>query len=341
MPGKSYTGPQEPLNQNELEIQRNLKSHVSALLAVGRRTMRTSPQGLEAAARYIESAFAKSGYETTPLPYECDGRTVRNIQAVLEGTDRSPSREYVVVGAHYDAEPDTPGANDNATGVAMMLEIARLMKAPGHSPPRRTVRFVAFVNEEVPDFWTSDMGSYRYAKMCRDRDDKIVAMFCLDMVGHYSHEKHSQAYPSPYNLALPDPADYILFSGRYRDQELVRQCVGAFRETTRFPCNGVAIFSWYPRVWYSDHWSFWHFNYPAMEVFCPAKYPQIHTPADTMDQVSWPDTARVAGGMARVVARIAGAEPPATMPASSGAETRTWRTEQSANAGIDIKTGGG
>jgi len=219
----------------------------------------------------------------------------------------------VIVGAHDDTERNTSGAEDNASGVAAMLEIARLMH---DTHPRRTVRFVAFTNEELPYFHSSVMGSIRYARMCPERGDKILVAFSLDMLGVYAREPGPNVYPWPFGRYLPATADFILFHGRNRELALVARCVKFFRDTTTFPCEGATIPGWYPGAWSSDHAPFWRYGYPAIHVRSVARYPCIHMPCDTPEKLDYTAEARVTVGMARVMEDLA------ESPGAAGPTTR-------------------
>ncbi|RYE92717.1 MAG: M28 family peptidase [Myxococcales bacterium] len=218
--------------------------------------------------------------------------------------------ELVVVGAHYDSvETDAgcPGANDNATGTAAMLALAHRLR--GRTLPR-TVRFVGFVNEEPPYFWTDDMGSVRAAKLSRARGERIAAMLSLETLGSYSDLPGSQRYPFPFSLFYPTTADFVAFVGNVSSRAITRQAVGAFRRHARFPSEGAAPASVVGGVGLSDHWSYWQQDYPAVMVTDTAffRYPWYHTPRDVPAAIDHERLARVVDGLTRVVEELAGGE---------------------------------
>jgi hypothetical protein len=162
---------------------------------------------LQRAAAYITERLESAGFTPAVQEYPVEGARVQNIEAALAGsTDTAPS---VIIGAHYDTVIGCPGANDNATGVAAMLELARRFAGQPH---RRTVRFVAFVNEEPPFFQTAAMGSLVYAKEAKRRGDRIAAMLSLETIGYYSDRPNSQQYPvAPLALFYPNTGNFIAF----------------------------------------------------------------------------------------------------------------------------------
>ena len=186
-----------------MEVGR-LRHHVDTLAGtIGERNIWTY-SSLNRAADYIEQQFASSGYAPARQTYDVSRLPVSNIEVTLEGTSRPD--EILVVGAHYDTVGGCPGANDNATGVSAVLDLAR--RFAGRAQPR-TVRFVTFVNEEPPFFQTPQMGSYVYARAAKARGDRIVGMLSLETMGYYSDEKGSQQYPAPLAALYPDVGNFI------------------------------------------------------------------------------------------------------------------------------------
>lgn len=168
MPNSSYSGPFEPLSESENLLRDRLKKHVIMIAdRIGERNIWHSNQ-LDATAEYIEEVLAGLGYEVSTQEFETKGVTVKNLEVQLIGT--SQPKEIIVVGAHYDSVMGSPGANDNASGVSALLEIARLLAG---DEPSRTVRLVAFVNEEPPFFQTGDMGSRVYASRSHQFASKL------------------------------------------------------------------------------------------------------------------------------------------------------------------------
>jgi Zn-dependent M28 family amino/carboxypeptidase len=207
------------------------------------------------------------------------------------------------VGSHYDSVVGTVGANDNASGVAATLELARLLKG---NKLRRTVRFVFFVNEEPPYFQTEQMGSLVYAHQLRRDGIPVAAMISLETIGFYSDARGSQKYPALVSLFYPSRGNFIAFVGNDESRDLVRRAVRRFRESARFPSEGIAGPPTLPGVGWSDHWSFWQEGYPAIMITDTAvfRYPYYHTALDTADKVDFEKMARVVDGVRNVVASL-------------------------------------
>jgi len=298
MPGKSHKGPlPQPTNEERLLAER-LKAQVTTLAGtIGERNTTRYDQ-LQQSAAYIGEQLRGMGYEIRKEPYLADGKQVMNIEAQLKGV-RQPD-EIVVIGAHYDSPPESPGANDNASGVAALLELARRFK---DTKPGRTLRFVAFVNEEPPFFQTGLMGSRVYAAGARKRGEKIEAMLALETIGYYSDAPKSQKYPPPFNVFYPDTGNFIGFVGNTGSRQLVRSCVKTFRETTPFPSEGLAAPKFISGVGWSDHWAFWQEGYPGIMVTdtAPFRYPYYHEPNDTPEKLNYERMARVVAGVGKVV----------------------------------------
>jgi Zn-dependent M28 family amino/carboxypeptidase len=216
----------------------------------------------------------------------------------------------VVVGAHYDSAVECPAANDNATGVAALLELARTFAG---RKPRTTLRFVAFANEEPPFFQTEEMGSMVYARSLAAHGEKVAAMVALETLGCYSDRPGSQKYPPLVGLAYPDRGNFVAFVGNLASRGLARKCVAAFRARAEFPSEGACLPGWIPGIGWSDHWSFWQAGYQGIMVTdtAPFRYAHYHQPTDTPDKVDFDRLARVTAGLAGVVEELAGAGAPA------------------------------
>jgi len=305
MPLKSYRGELGPLSVEETEISNHLSQHVKSLSEkIGERNL-SKAGTLGAAADYIRSNLQQEGYSVTEQTYSVGGQQVRNLEAKLVGSETGG--ETVVVGAHYDSVEQSPGANDNASGVAAVLELARLFK---DSRPRRTLRFVLFVNEEPPYFQTESMGSVVYARQLSRDHVPVSAMISLETIGFYSDAPGSQKYPVLLGSLYPNRGNFIGFVGNPSSRALLRQVVRKFRETTRFPSEGVAAPDGWPGVGWSDHWSFWQEQCPAIMVADTAlfRYPYYHTPSDTANRVDFAKMTRVVNGVRHVVEALSSGE---------------------------------
>ena len=305
MPEKSFRGPLPALSDDEMLLRGRLEEHVTMLGGeIGERNLWHYGE-LQAAADYIEGQLEDLGYEVSRQEFTVENRAVWNIEAELTGG--SKPGEIFVVGAHYDSVLGSPGSNDNGSGVAAVLEIARLLAG---EKLERTVRLVAFVNEEPPFFQTENMGSRVYAARSRERGERIVGMISVETIGYYSDSAGSQKYPFPFSFFYPDTANFIGFVGNLGSRQLVRSAIASFRRNTQFPSEGLAAPGSITGVGWSDHWSFWKEGYPAIMITDTAlfRYPYYHSMSDTPDKIDYERMARVVAGIARVVAELAGAE---------------------------------
>jgi Zn-dependent M28 family amino/carboxypeptidase len=182
-------------------------------------------------------------------------------EAEIPGAGQLP--EVVIVGAHYDSASESPGADDNASGVAAMLALARSFSG---TRPARTLRFVAFANEEPPYFLGSEMGSLVYARKCKQQGDHVAAMMSIESVGFYSISRASQQYPAGLGILYPSRGDFVAFVGNILSRPLVHETLRAFRATGALPSIGAALPSVLPGVGWSDHWSFWQEGFRAIEI---------------------------------------------------------------------------
>lgn len=278
MPGRSYSGPLD-FTAEEKALAERLRAHVSVLASRERNT------DLERPARYIEQQMSDARSQA----FQSGGQTVRNIET---GQGR------VIVGAHYDSVPGSPGADDNASGVAVLIELARL---------RLPARFVAFANEEMPYFQSGEMGSHAWAARAKAGGERVSAMISLEMLGYYRDEPGSQQYPAPLGWFYPDRGNFIGFVGDLGALSLVRKAIGAFRTHAKFPSEGLAAPAAIPGVSWSDHWSFREHGFPAIMVTDTAfyRYPHYHLPTDTPDKLDYLRMARVTLGLAAVIRELA------------------------------------
>jgi len=303
MPGKSYRGPLPSLTQEEKVLSHALKSDLEKLaVEIGERN-RYNYLKLMETAKFIEGEMSNCGYEVKRQKYQINNQTFENLEVEIKG-DRYPD-EIVIIGAHYDTVYGCPGANDNGSGVAGLLALARAFAG---KETGRTLRFVFFTNEEPPFFMTEHMGSVVYAKRCRRREEKIVAMLSLETIGYYSDELGSQKFPPGLNEFYPSTGNYVAFVSNLNNSKLVCDVIESFRRNANFPSEGAALPPFGTGVNLSDHWSFWQEGYPSLMVTDTAffRYPYYHRRQDTPDKVDCDRTARVIAGLERVIEEFAG-----------------------------------
>jgi Zn-dependent M28 family amino/carboxypeptidase len=286
-------------------IDQNLARHVGVLAGdIGERNV-FCPAALQAAADYITAQWEAQGWLVGEQAYVAQGVRSANLEVVVPGT--GAASEIVLLGAHYDSVVGSPGANDNASGVAALLEIARCLAGRQF---RRTVRLVAFVNEEPPFFFWGNMGSMVYAKAARARGDDIRLMLSLETMGCYRDEPGSQRYPPLFRRFHPDRGNFIAFVSNFRSRPALRTAVAAFRASSDFPVERTATFGWIPGVAWSDHYAFWRQGYQALMVTDTAffRYPWYHTSEDTPEKLDYARLAQVTAGLCGAVAALAGEE---------------------------------
>ncbi len=292
MPGASHAGPLPALTDEERALAERLRRHVFTLAKSERNT------DLETPAHYIETAFGAHGLKADFQRFESGGRTVSNIEVA------PPGNALIVVGAHYDTVPGSPGADDNASGVAALIELAGLL-----GKERLPIRFVAFANEELPysAVMGPEMGSWVSARRSREQAEPLRGMLSLEMLGCYRDEPGSQRYPPPLSFIYPDRGDFIAFVGDVGARALVRESISLFRKHAHFPSEGVAAPASVPGIMRSDHASFRDQGFPAFMVTDTAynRNPHYHRASDTPDTLDYERMARVTLGLAAVLRGLA------------------------------------
>lgn len=300
MPKKDVTTA-APLSPEEVTLREELRTDVQTLAGdIGERNMFRYAQ-LNAAADFIETSFSKVGLKPRRDTYDLNGQSCHNIEVEIRGS----SPQIVVVGAHYDSVAGCPAANDNGSGVAAMLALARRFAGRSTSS---TLRFVAFVNEEPPYFLSSQMGSYVYAQRCKQRGDRIVGMISLETIGYFSDAPNSQTYPAPgFGAFYPKTGNFIGFVANVGSREFLRRTLSIFRDQKKIPSQGAALPGFVPGASWSDHWSFWQQGYPAIMITdtAPFRYPHYHLSTDTPDKLDYDRFALVVSGMEKVISDLA------------------------------------
>jgi Peptidase family M28 len=296
MPGKNISKT-EPLSPDEIALRKELHADVQKLAGeIGERNMWHYPQ-LNAAADFIENSFSRAGLHPRRDSYELRGQACHNIEVEIPGA----RPEILLIGAHYDSVLGSPGANDNGSGVAAALALARRF---ANRKTQHTMRFVAFVNEEPPYFLSGEMGSLIYAGRCKARGDKIAAMISLETIGYFSDAPHSQTYPSPgLGIFYPKVGNFIGFVSNVHSRTLLRRAIDLFRKHAKIPSEGAALPAFIPGVSWSDQWSFWRNGYPAIMVTdtAPFRYPYYHSASDTPDKLDYDRFSLVVSGMEKVI----------------------------------------
>lgn len=311
MPGKKYTGEFKRLTENETAFRDELVSDVWKLAGeIGERNV-WRYQNLVASADYIENSLKQMGYDVSRQYYLAkfdvtEEKDCCNIIAEIPGSDGTD--RIVVVGAHYDSAYGSEGANDNISGVAATLALAR--RFAGRKCDA-TLRFVLFVNEEPPFYHSDMMGSMVYAKSCKANGDNIVGMVSLECMGYFTDAEDTQKYPFPLNLVYPSTGNFIGFMGNFESRKFLYRIIKTFRANCDFPSEGGAIPKIIPGITWSDQWSFWKQGYPAIMVTDTAffRYPEYHKD-DTPDMIDYDRLGRVVAGLEPVIAELVGSAKP-------------------------------
>ena len=289
------------------------------------------PTQLETTAQWIEAEFHTMGYVTRrqPVsvpagkPFNCGPQTVWNIEAVKKGPVRA--EEIVVLGAHYDSrvgmpgwhdsysplkdKKGTPGANDNGSGIATLLALARMLR---DQPAERTLHFVAFVNEEPPFFQSEAMGSLVYAReLAADPQRKIIGMLCPETLGNYTPGPQSKRVPFSALLGLSRAADYVCFLSNSRSRPFVRECATVFQKHSRVTLRRMAFPQPVRRIGWSDDWAFWQQGIPAFSITDTAflRSNDYHELSDTPEKLDYTTMAEVVWALQYVLGALVNPAP--------------------------------
>jgi len=284
-----------------------LAGHVGKLAGeIGERNLFTLA-ALNTAAFYVEAAFAAQGYEPRSqrysVQYEDSGPVaVRNIEAVVLA--RGPDAPVLVVGAHYDSAPGTPGADDNASGVAALLELARRFRGRSGAVE---LRFVAFSTEEPPFFGSEQMGSAHYAAALAREGRKVAGMLSLEMLGYYSDQPGSQNYPPVLSLFYPSRGNYLGVVSNLSSRAFMARIRDGWKAPGGLPVVGSALPEWLRVITLSDHLWFWRRGWPAVMVTDTAflRNPHYHEASDLPDQLDYARFADAVDGLEAAISGVA------------------------------------
>lgn len=259
-----------------------LRTHVHYLAGVVGERNSTRYASLEQARTYIEREFTRMDYRIQHDAWEVSGRTYRNVIAELPGSGAG----VVIIGAHYDTARGTPGADDNASSVAVLLELARRLR---DFVPAPAIRWAAFTLEEPPYYRTTLMGSRIHALKCRERVEQIVCMISLEMTGYYTDVPRSQWYPLPFlRWFYPDRGNFIALAGNFRSRHLVSKFAGRMSKAGSIPVVHTR-FPFVPGAGLSDNWSFWKEGYLAFMITDTAFFrnPNYHSRSDSPETLDF------------------------------------------------------
>lgn len=296
------------MNDDKSQIESSLRLHVDRLAGlIGARTLQ-KPKTIQATVGYIERHWSDIGYQTSRETYDALGDQAANIVVERIGTKRPD--EVILLGAHYDTVSTTPGADDNASAVAVLLEVSRLLK---EYRSKRTVRYVAFACEEPPYFNLDSMGSQYHARQSRMRGDKIVGMLCLEMVGYYSTAAGSQAVPPLIprwmRRFFPRHGDFLAAVGNISSWKLCWRFRRGFKRGARtMPLFSICLPEKINEIRLSDNSSFWDQGYPALMLTDTSflRNPNYHQASDTPETLDYPRMTEVTLGVASAMRYLLG-----------------------------------
>lgn len=284
-----------PLTERHKALAAELRRDVEILATdIGARGT-FAPERYALAADFLMSSLKKAGYEPRKIEVECHLGPSFNIEALLPGTEH-PER-VIVIGAHYDSVEGCPAANDNASGVAGVLAMARALRETPHA---YTIRFMLYANEEPPHFNFNGMGSQIDAESCVKAGMDIRAMFCLETIGCYSTENRSQTWPNDVlGAVLPSTGDFIAFVGMEKSKPAVKACAEAFERRAAFPLLAASVPPKIEMAMWSDHRGYDEAGYAAFMVTdtAPLRYAHYHKATDTPDKLDYESMARVVEGL--------------------------------------------
>ncbi len=246
------------------------------------------PKEYQAAEDYLAETLRGYGMKPSFQTVHSHYRDSRNVLVRVEGRNK----RTIIVGAHYDSHDSNPGADDNASGTAALLEIARILS---EKPPENTVILAFYANEEPPHFQTETMGSVVHADSVKDID----LMISLEMLGFYKTSAGSQHYPPVLSLFYPDVADFVAVVGLLEDRGVVEDLTAHLRKAD-MKTYGLSSPAFLPVVGFSDHWSYWQHKIPAVMVTDTAFFrnDNYHRVSDTADTLDYRRMARVTAAVA-------------------------------------------
>ena len=257
----------------------------------------SAAENLRKKAAYLKQEFEKTGASVSEQSFYVNGIEYRNVIASF-GED---SPEKIVVGAHYDTAGGFPGADDNSSGVAAILELSKIISRQKRTKP---IELVAFALEEPPYFGTSQMGSYFYAKSLREHNRQIRLMICLEMIGYFTDEPNSQDYPVSWlTLLYPPTGNFITVVGNFANGLATRGIKNEMSAASNLPVYSINAPTFVEGIDFSDHRNFWQFGYDAVMITDTAFYrnKNYHTAQDTMGKLDFDRMARVVDAVFQLI----------------------------------------
>jgi Zn-dependent M28 family amino/carboxypeptidase len=300
--------PLEEQGSIDLEaIKKELISDVAFMQGLGPRNSENqiAYEQLRKCKEWIIQKWQSQGYSVRCYEFSIGGREYYNLEIEIPGTT-APS-EIIIISGQYDTLPDSPGANNNGSGMAVLFQLSKLLR---NYHPKRTLRLIAFVNEEDPFFGTEMMGSYIYAKRAFEQKEDIKVMLSLDAIGIYKDSAGTQRLPFPFSLFYPDRGNFLAFIGNLTSRTYVKEVTAGFKKGSSFPIEAGVAPEWVEGVTWSDHSSFWKFGYPGMQITDTGAYRSAShtTKEDTMEKINFDALSRITVGMYSAIVDLTGKE---------------------------------
>ncbi len=272
-----------------------LKNTTAAFLAVTPNRNFAHPHALKKCADHIESRFKKAGIETARQPFVVNGAEYENICGRIGRAGKK-----ILIGAHYDAAAATPGADDNASGIAGLIELAKILKTH-EKDLNYEIILAAYTLEEPPHFRTVNMGSFIHAKSLHDAGCRLELMISLEMLGYFSDAPDSQSYPSKeMKAAYPAKGNFIAGIGTLKEKDRLISLKQSFQKHTKLGCEIVPAGAGFEGIDFSDHLNYWKFDYKAIMITDTAflRNKNYHQPSDTIETLDFKRMADVVKGLA-------------------------------------------
>lgn len=277
-------------------MKKDMESDIDYLQKLGPRNSEneTSYKQLRQCEEWIRQKWESQGYLVKKHTFSFKGKEYSNLEIELKG--RMAPSEIIIVSAQYDTLPDSPGANNNGSGMAILFQLSQLLRK---YTPDRTLRLLNFVNEEDPFFGTEMMGSFQYAKRSHQLRENIKVMLSMDALGIYKEEPNSQKLPSPFSMFYPDRGNFLAFIGNLRSRKYMKEATRGFKKGSSFPIEAGVVPEWIEAADWSDHRSFWQFGYPGIMVTDTGGFrsPFHTTKEDTMEKLNFEAMSRIVIGI--------------------------------------------
>jgi hypothetical protein len=279
-----------------IEIKKSMESDIEYLQNLSPRNSEndTSYRQLRKCEGWIRQRWESQGYAVKKQTFPYKGKEYSNLEIEIKG--RIAPSEIIIVSAQYDTLPDSPGANNNGSGIAILFQLSRLLKK---HIPGRTLRLLNFVNEEDPFFGSEMMGSYQYARRAYQQREDIQVMLSLDALGIYKEDPGSQKLPFPFSMFYPNRGNFLAFIGNLSSRKYMKEATKGFKKGSSFPIEAGVVPHWVKAADWSDHRSFWQFGYPGIMVTDTGGFrsPSHTTREDTMEKLDFEAMSRIVLGM--------------------------------------------